>query len=93
MDEFVKNNQNKNIPRTFVNIPITVLSKDEYLTKQLEELKEDRFGSSCIENRTVIPIKIRDVVKHDLILFSINSLSFRNLIQVHIRNISQTTLR
>jgi len=61
MDEFVKNNQNKNIPRTFVNIPITVLSKDEYLTKQLEELKEDRFGSSCVENRTVIPIKIRDV--------------------------------
>jgi len=61
MDEFVKNNQNKNIPRTFVNIPITVLSKDEYLTKQQEELKEDRFGSSSIENRTVIPIKIRDV--------------------------------
>ena len=88
MDEFVKNNQNKNIPRTFVNIPITVLSKDEYITKQLEELKEDRFGSSCIENRTVIPIKIRDVVKHDPmdILFSFNS--FRNQLQVHIRKLS-----
>ena len=88
----MKNNENKNIPRTFVNIPITVLSKDAYLTKQLEELKEDRFGSSCVENRTVIPIKIRDVVKHDVIIFSFNLSSFRNLLQVLVRKISQTTI-